>query len=269
MYTLDKSALDELSKEIIEAGCFAKRMQSEIHRSYKSDGSVLTETDLAISKRIEEVVNRLFPACGFISEEADIVKKEDAKYTFILDPIDGTDVYSQGLPSFAIALGIIDEKRNPVGAMIYLPRFGKGKEDMFVRLDPDGKLLVDGKEFILEGNKDNVKQVTMGSGGQVKMDFTNFEGKVRTFGSSIIHLLSPVVFSSIQGCVNQPCFVWDIVSAHAVLKKVGMDIVYVDGEEFVYTDDFLYEKKKFKKDIYAGTMKAIECMRKILPVRVL
>lgn len=268
MYTLDKSALDELSKEIIEAGIFAKRMQNEIHRSFKSDGSVLTETDLAISKRIEEDVARLFPDCGFISEEAEIVKKEDAKYTFILDPIDGTDVYSQGLPSFAISLGIIDSNREPVGAMIYLPRFGRGREDMFVRLDPNGELLVDGKVFTLQDNKDDVKQVTMGSGGQVKMDFSHFEGKVRTFGSSIIHLLSVVVFSAIQGCVNQPCFVWDIVSAHAVLKKVGMDIVYVDGEKFVYTDSFLYEKKKFKKDIYAGTPKAIECMRKILPVRV-
>ena len=268
MYTLDKSALDELSKEIIEAGSFAKRMQSEIHRSYKSDGSVLTETDLAISKRIEEDVNRLFPDCGFISEEADIVKKPGAKYTFILDPIDGTDVYSQGLPSFAIALGIIDQDRNPVGAMIYLPRFGKGREDMFIRLDPNGKLLIDGSEFILQENKDDVKQVTMGSGGQVKMDFTNFTGKVRTYGSAIIHLISIVVFSAIQGCVNQPCFVWDIVSAHAILKKVGMDIVYVDGEKFVYTDEFLYEKKKFKKDIYAGTPKGIECMKKILPVRV-
>ena len=124
------------------------------------------------------------------------------------------------------------------------------------------------KPFEIEGNKDVVKQVTMGSGGQVKMDFTNFAGKVRTFGSSIIHLLSPVVFSSIQGCVNQPCFVWDIVSAHAVLKKVGMDIEYVDGEPFIYTDEFLYQKKKFKKDIYAGTKEGIKCMRKILPVRV-
>ena len=268
MFELDNSALDELSKGIYESGLLAKKMQSEIHRFYKSDGSVLTETDLAISKKIEDMVKTLFPNCGFISEEAEIEVKEDVPFTFILDPIDGTDVYSQGLPSYAVALGIINNERVPVGAMIYLPRFGKGREDMFVRLDPGKDLFVDGKPFEIEGNKDVVKQVTMGSGGQVKMDFTNFAGKVRTFGSSIIHLLSPVVFSSIQGCVNQPCFVWDIVSAHAVLKKVGMDIEYVDGEPFIYTDEFLYQKKKFKKDIYAGTKEGIKCMRKILPVRV-
>ncbi len=267
MYTLDKSALNSLWDEVISSGLLAKERQQDIHRSYKSDGSVLTETDLEISKRISDKVHELFPECAFISEEAECEIRDSFPYIFILDPIDGTDVYSQGLPSFAVALGILDGTRRPVGAMIYLPRFGKAREDMKVRLDPGSDLLVDGVPFQRKADKDDVKQVTMGSGGQVKMDFSRFEGKVRTFGSSIIHLLAPVVFDCMEGCVNQPCFVWDVAAAHAVLLSQGMDIEYTDGDAFEYTDDFLWHKRKFRKDIYASTPEGIKCMRRILPVR--
>ncbi|MGN0905678.1 MAG: inositol monophosphatase family protein [Bullifex sp.] len=217
MYTLDKTALNALMEEVISCGLLAKARQADVHRSYKSDGSVLTETDLEISERISDKVHSLFPECAFISEEAEYEIRDNTPYIFILDPIDGTDVYSQGLPSFAVALGILDHERRPQGAMIYLPRFGKAREDMTLRLDPGEKLIVDGKPFERKQDKDDVRQVTMGSGGQVKMDFSSFDGKVRTFGSSIIHLIAPVVFDAIEGCVNQPCFVWDVAAAHTVL----------------------------------------------------
>ena len=204
----------------------------------------------------------------FICEETPIVRRDESEYTFVLDPIDGTDVYSQGLPSYAVALGILDRDRRPVGAIIAAPRFGIGREDLFISLCPGGALHVDGEVFTSSPDKDRVSQVTMGSTDQARVDFSRFTGKVRTFGSSIIHLVAPVVFSSMQGCVNQPCFVWDIAASHAVLLSQGMDIRYCDGSTFEYTDDFLYEKRKYRMDIYAGTPNGIKEMMTTLPVRV-
>lgn len=267
MQELDKRKLDILEEAIKAAGDYAKEMQSKVHRSYKEDGSVLTEVDIEISHRILSIIQELFPECGIISEEETTERNENAEYTFVLDPIDGTDVYSQGLPTFAIGLGILDRNRKPVGAMISAPRFGIGKESLFIRLDPGKDVYVDGVKFETEGNKDEIKQITMGSKGQKWMDFDNFKGKVRTFGSSIIHLVCPVVFSSFQACVNQPCFVWDITSAHAILLHFGMDIVYADGKPFEYDDAFVIEKKPFRMTIYAGTEKAREELFRTLPLK--
>ena len=267
MQNLEIKKLDILEKGIREAGEYAKMMQTSVHRSYKEDGSVLTEVDLELSHRILALISELFPECGIISEEETTERKADAEYTFVLDPIDGTDVYSQGLPTFAIGLGILDKERNPVGAMISAPRFGIGKEGLFIRLDPGGDLYVDGEKFMPEGNKDKVKQITMGSKGQKWMDFTSFEGKVRTLGSSILHLICPVVFPSFQACVNQPCFIWDITSAHAILKHCNMDIEYADREPFIYTDSFVIDKKPFRTTIYAGTEKAREELFRTLPLK--
>lgn len=263
--SLDKKKLDLLADTVRSMGALAKEKQAHVQRNYKDDGSVLTDVDLEISSIIQDRVNDLFPECTFVCEETPCVVKPSAPYTFVLDPIDGTDVFSQGLPSFAVALGVLDRSHNPVGAYISCPRFGRAKEELFIRLDPEGKLYVDDEEFTLKEEKDIVDQVTMGSNGLDNMDFSKYEGKVRVFGSAIIHLISPVIFPNIEACVNQPCYVWDITASHAVLKAVGMDIVYCDGKPFEYTNEFIYHKTKFRYDIYAGTPKGIEFLKTHLP----
>ena len=264
---LEREKLDILAKAVEDAGLYAKEQQREIHRSYKTDGSVITETDLAISKRILAVVSSLFPEANIISEETLTPFNPEAPYTFVLDPIDGTDVYSQGLPSWAVALGVLDKNRKPVGAYIAAPRWGIGTESLFVRLDPGSDLLVNKEVWHLTGDKDRVRQITMGSSGQRLMDFSNFHGKIRILGSSILHMLAPVLYSHFQGCVNQSCFVWDIAASHAVLLACGMDIQYVDGSTFVYDDRFLIERKTFSPSFYAGTEACRTEMASILPAR--
>lgn len=262
---LKKEKLDILAKAVEDAGLYAKEKQGEIHRSYKSDGSVITETDLAISKRILDVVGALFPEANIISEETLTEFDEQAPYTFVLDPIDGTDVYSQGMPSWAVALGILDKDRKPVGAYISAPRWGIGSDSLFVRLDPGSDLLINGERWTLAEDKDSPRQVTMGSSGQRLLDFSNFHGKVRIFGSSILQMLAPVIYSHVQGCVNQSCFVWDIAASHAVLLSCGMDIQYVDGSPFVYDDNFVLERKTFSPSFYAGTKACRAEMAIVLP----
>lgn len=264
---LERDKLDILAKAVEDAGLYAKEKQREIHRSYKSDGSVITETDLAISNKILSVVSTLFPEANIISEETLTAYDPEAPYTFVLDPIDGTDVYSQGLPSWAVALGVLDKERKPVGAYIAAPRWGIGCDSLFVRLDPGSELLINGESWKLSGDKDRPRQITMGSSGQRLMDFTNFHGKIRIFGSSILHMLAPVIYSHIQGCVNQSCYVWDIAASHAVLLASGMDIQYVDGSAFVYDDRFVLERKPFSPSFYAGNEACRKELALILPAK--
>lgn len=268
MQILDKNKLDLLEAAIIDAGNYAVEMQSHVHRFFKEDGSVLTEVDTEISHRIISTISELFPDCGIISEEEFTERKEDADYIFVLDPIDGTDVFSQGLPTFAVSLGILDKNRKPVGAMINAPRFGIGKPGLFIRLDPFGKLFVDGEEFHIKSNKDIIHQITMSSKGQKAMDFSDFRGKTRILGSTILHLVCPVVLEDFQGSVTQPCFVWDVASAHAVLLWAGMDMEHADGKPFEYDDEFVIERRPFKTPVYAGSEYVRNELKRTLPIRV-
>ena len=233
----------------------------------KSENDFVTAADRAAEEAILNVLQSAYPRHAILTEERGLVGNTKSEWMWIVDPIDGTDVYSQGLPSFAVALAMLDSQRRPVGALIAAPRFGIGREDLLVSLMPGGQLKVDGEVFHPEGDKDQVSQVTMGSNDQARIDFSHFSGKVRTFGSSIIHLIAPVVFSSMQGAVNQPSYVWDVAASHAVLLAAGMDIEYCHGGRLEYTDDFLFGKKKYREDIYAGTPSAIRMMRSVLPLK--
>ncbi|MFA6844569.1 MAG: inositol monophosphatase family protein [Sphaerochaetaceae bacterium] len=258
---LEQEKLDKLAEEVHQCGLFAKDMQSKVHRTDKNDGTPVTEADLSISKRIIEIVKTLFPLCNIISEEERTTFDKGCPYTFVLDPVDGTDVYSQGLPSWAVALGILDSTFRPVGAYISAPRFGIAADDLFVRLDPGKKLLVNNVEFHRAPYKDKIEQITMSSTGQKKVDLSHFEGKLRCFGSSILHLLSPVLFDHIQASIEERGYIWDIVASHAVLLNQGMDLYHEDGSAFVY-EESLFQRRMYERSIYAGTKACTDILRK-------
>jgi len=262
---LSKYKLDELFKEVISCAKYAKDIQKEVIRHYKTDGSVLTKADTEISNRIISKVNTLFPNCNIVSEEDDTPFDYNAPFTFVLDPIDGTDIYSQGLPSFAISLGIINKERKAVGAMILAPRFGIAKEELRVRLDPMSELLIDNLPFSNIENKDIPKQITISSKLNRKINNDNFHGKFRTFGSSILQILAPAIYSNIEGCINQRAYVWDIASSHAVLNYLNMKMVYPNKEEVIYDDDLLINRKLTKDIFYCGSDKCIDTLLKQLP----
>ena len=259
-----KEKFDLIERCILECGQWAKENQVNVSRMYKKDGTVLTEVDLYINNKVEKTVTELFPEANFVSEEADIKNiKDGAELTFVLDPIDGTDVYSQGINTYAVALGILDKNRNPIGGFIYCPSYGKASESMFLRLDPGTELLFNGKEYKLTHDKNKLEQAAIGSKCFSTFDFNFTHGKLRCYGSAIIHFIMPIVFDNFQAAICQPACVWDVAASHAILKKYGMDLEYADGKPFIYTDDILYHKGYFENDVFVGTKECRDQLRQI------
>ena len=264
---LDKEKLDRTQEEIYSSGKWAVEKQGDLHISLKEDKSVVTEVDITISHRILALIKSLFPDAAIISEEEITEEKDNPPYTFVLDPIDGTDVYSQGFPSFCIALGILDSNKEPVGAMIYAPRFGVGTDEgAFLRLDPEGELLLNGRKFTMKGDKKTVRQLAVSSTCIWKFDFTKYRGKARSLGCSILHILLPVLFPSIAASINEPSFIWDYAAAHAVIRSQGMDLFAPDGSRYVYSSSFL-NRERSETPVYGGEKETVEELVKLCPQR--
>lgn len=264
---LDKEKLDRIQEEIYSSGKWAVEKQGDLHISLKEDKSVVTEVDITISHRILALIKSLFPDAAIISEEEITEEKDNPPYTFVLDPIDGTDVYSQGFPSFCIALGILDSNKEPVGAMIYAPRFGVGTDKgAFLRLDPEGELLLNGRKFTMKGDKKTVRQLAVSSTCIWKFDFTKYRGKARSLGCSILHILLPVLFPSIAASINEPSFIWDYAAAHAVIRSQGMDLFAPDGSRYVYSSSFL-NRERSETPVYGGEKETVKELIKLCPQR--
>ncbi|MCK5296976.1 MAG: histidinol-phosphatase [Alphaproteobacteria bacterium] len=72
----------------------------------KADDSPVTIADKKSELAIREIIEREFPSHGIIGEEFPN-KNENAEYVWILDPIDGTESFITGKPSFGTLIALM------------------------------------------------------------------------------------------------------------------------------------------------------------------
>ncbi len=101
--------------------------------SLKSDNSILTQTDLEISQLCRDSLKDFLkdPRHLLIEEEdPDNTKYLDAScleskpFIWIIDPLDGTRAFSNGMPNFAISIGLLKEGKPWLG-VVYFPMLGE------------------------------------------------------------------------------------------------------------------------------------------------
>ena len=85
----------------------------------KSDGTIVTETDLLVERHIRSRIEDKYQEHGIIGEEFND-HHADARYTWIIDPIDGTTSYFHGTPLFGTLVGLLKDGQ-PVYGAIRLP----------------------------------------------------------------------------------------------------------------------------------------------------
>lgn len=87
----------------------------------KANTDVLTEADLAANQVLKNALMGAFPDDGWLSEETeDNPERLLKKRVWIVDPIDGTREFIQGIPEYAISVALV-ENGWPVLAGVYNP----------------------------------------------------------------------------------------------------------------------------------------------------
>jgi len=108
----------------IARAAFGKPMQV---RSKGSAGPV-TEYDVAVDQFLAQRLRAARPDYGWLSEETpDNPERLQHQRTFLIDPIDGTQAFIDGVKQFTISIGVCENERACAGA-IYNPM----TDEMFV-----------------------------------------------------------------------------------------------------------------------------------------
>ena len=81
------------------------RFRTDIAVSLKGRANVVTDVDLASERLILDYVGREYPDFGVLSEESEPVPGS-APYTWVVDPIDGTRNFAEGIPHFCVVVAI-------------------------------------------------------------------------------------------------------------------------------------------------------------------
>lgn len=86
---------------------------------YKADDTPVTRADREAEQLIRKIISKKFPEHGIIGEEFGAVNP-GAKYTWVIDPVDGTKEFVHGLPFWATLLAVL-ENGKPIIGILYSP----------------------------------------------------------------------------------------------------------------------------------------------------
>ncbi|MCS7205805.1 MAG: inositol monophosphatase [Leptospiraceae bacterium] len=120
--------LPELRRILLEI-----QQEEDLHIQYKSsDVDLVTKADYLSESTIIHFLQTKFPMDSILTEESgrkepiinntNLINMVSSKFTWCIDPLDGTVNYSHRIPLYAISVGILYEDL-PVGGLVFIPTF--------------------------------------------------------------------------------------------------------------------------------------------------
>ena len=101
--------------------------------SSKGPGDFVSSADKRTEKIIIEELQKAHPEYGIITEETGTINESNIKNRWIIDPIDGTMNFLNGIPQFAISIGYEEENEikcgvifNPITNEMFCAEKGNG-----------------------------------------------------------------------------------------------------------------------------------------------
>ncbi|RMG59955.1 MAG: inositol monophosphatase [Gammaproteobacteria bacterium] len=92
---------------------------------WKADGSAITEADLACDQALRDALATRWPGIGLLSEEMPEAERaalldQPGNRFWVIDPLDGTNNYANGIPFFCTSVALVEGDRIVLG-VVYDP----------------------------------------------------------------------------------------------------------------------------------------------------
>jgi len=115
-----KGAIDVATWAAKQAGEILKaHFRTESRIQYKGRANIVTDVDLQSENSLKSLLQAEYPDHSILSEESQAISGHSG-YKWILDPLDGTNNYSFGIPFFCIVISLVKGKEVLLG-IVYDP----------------------------------------------------------------------------------------------------------------------------------------------------
>lgn len=104
-------------------------------QSKLNDSDIVTAADKAAEKLLLDHIRSVYPDHSILSEESG-ADEQSGEFRWVIDPLDGTTNFSQGLPLFCVSIGIEHNGETVVG-VVYAPYM----DELFHAVKGDGAML--------------------------------------------------------------------------------------------------------------------------------
>ncbi len=102
-----REVLEVASRAAEEAGSLLlKHMYGQLKLGQKEGrANLVTDVDVMAEKTVIGVLQSEYPDFNIVSEESPAVAK-DSRFTWVIDPLDGTNNYVHGVPFICVSIGL-------------------------------------------------------------------------------------------------------------------------------------------------------------------
>ena len=203
--------------------------------SSKGPGDFVSSADKRTERIIIEELLKAYPDYGILSEEVGQINEKNKTNRWIIDPIDGTSNFLNGIPQFAISIGYEEDNKVKIG-LIYDPI----KNELFFAETGNGAFLNNSR--IRVSKKKNLKHALLGTGGpkssskyknEIFLEFVevskNINTPIRKYGSASLDLAN-VACGRFDGFWQRELSYWDIAAGIVIIKEAGGFIDYFEDK---------------------------------------
>jgi len=229
----------------------------------KSDGSKVTNADIAVSKFLNEKLTKEFPQIPIICEEGALREVAGGVF-FLIDPIDGTSSFVSGSPEFAVNIAVIQDKKAVFG-LIYAPLFEGGK---LIFSDEKNQIIsrdLSKEEKVVKAVSPNKSKLRIITSSRTKdADIKRYILQIYPNFSDnfVVEKLSSAIkfFRILENDADlylhfRNSMEWDTAAGQALVELLGGKVknLFFNQEEFVIGDNLIYKKSGFENQPFVAS----------------
>lgn len=199
---------------------------------FKSVTSLVTYVDKTAEAKIVQALKLLIPGAGFVAEEG-TADSNNEKYTWFIDPLDGTTNFIHGISPHSVSIGLKENDKMVLGVvyevglneMFYAwkdsPAYLNGKEiKVSIRSKPEEALIATGFPYY---DFDRVEDYI----GAMRQLMKTTRG-LRRMGSAAIDL-AYVAAGRFDAFYEHALHAWDVAAGAFILEQAGGKVADFNG----------------------------------------
>ena len=246
--------VQELAREV---GAFIREERKNVSAAnieIKSVASLVTYVDKTAEKRIVSRLKELLPDSGFVAEEG-TAGSNNEKYTWFVDPLDGTTNYLFGIAPHSVSIGLAEDGKMVLGVVYEI-----GADEMFYAWK-DSPAYLNGKEIHVA--KRAKSDETLIATGFPYYDFDRIDNYIsalkhlmkktlglRRFGSAAIDL-SYVACGRFDAFFEHALHAWDVAAGEFILQQAGGKTTdFNGGDNWLLGGELISSSESFFPEFY-------------------
>jgi myo-inositol-1(or 4)-monophosphatase len=235
----------DLCHKVCEIARASGKIMADERKNFKTEAieskgmhDLVSYVDKESETRIIKALQQLLPESGFIAEEGTTDIKGE-RYNWIIDPLDGTTNFIQGVPLYCVSIGLQDGNELVLGVV-----YEVGRDECFYAWK-DGGAYLNG-EKIQVSNRGDIHDALLATGFPYSdfsrmdeyMQFLNWTMRnargVRRLGSAAADMVY-VACGRFDAFWEYDLKPWDVAGGAVIVKEAGGTVTdYSGGNNYLF-----------------------------------